>query len=59
MSVITPSMETKKPPMEVYQAFRKSILSKDDTWKALVAEHPVIKTPLVYAEGKNGFIGVY
>ncbi len=48
----------KRTPLEVYKAFRISMLDGTDAWMDLIAEKVVLVGPLARIEGKGGFIEV-
>lgn len=45
-------------PIEVFEAFRESMLAKTDTWMDLLAENVSLIGPLAQVEGKTLFIEV-
>ncbi len=45
-------------PLQVFEAFRASMLAKTDAWKELLAEEVNLIGPLAQVEGKSLFIEV-
>lgn len=47
-----------KSPQQVYEAFRISMLAKNDDWKNMLAENVALTGPLAAVKGKAAFIEV-
>ncbi len=52
-------MKNTSTPSSVFDAFRQSMLEKNDDWKELLSEEATLTTPLAEAEGREQFIEVH
>ena len=47
-----------KQPVEVFNSFRQSMLSKTDEWMSLIADDVSLIGPLAQVSGKKSFIDI-